>query len=84
MSESEPTPAVSLADFESAVAELDAIVQAMEAGDLTLEQALARFERGVTLVKSCQAAVRQAELRVAQLTQDGDGMHLDDLPADDD
>uniref|UniRef100_UPI0032B2A269 exodeoxyribonuclease VII small subunit n=1 Tax=uncultured Abyssibacter sp. TaxID=2320202 RepID=UPI0032B2A269 len=54
--ESQP-PSISLAEFESAVAELEGIVTAMESGELSLEQSLQRFERGVTLVKACQEAV---------------------------
>ncbi|MEC9407939.1 MAG: exodeoxyribonuclease VII small subunit [Pseudomonadota bacterium] len=78
MSQSDAPPAVSLADFEAAVSELETIVEAMESGDLGLEQALQRFERGVTLVKSCQEAVRHAELRIRQLTEDGEEAPLPD------
>ena len=40
----------------------------MEAGDMTLEASLAAFERGVTLTRQCQTALRTAELKVQQLT----------------
>ena len=72
------TQKLSLSDFESAVAELEGIVTAMESGELSLEQSLQRFERGVTLVKACQEAVRGAELRIRQLTEDGEETALPD------
>jgi exodeoxyribonuclease VII small subunit len=56
-------------DFEAALAELEALVDKMEAGDMTLEASLAAFERGVKLTRQCQAALRNAELKVRQLTQ---------------
>jgi exodeoxyribonuclease VII small subunit len=57
-------------DFEAALAELEQLVNQMEAGDLTLEASLAAFERGVKLTRQCQAALRSAELKVQQLTRD--------------
>ncbi|MBV61804.1 exodeoxyribonuclease VII small subunit [Abyssibacter profundi] len=78
MSQPDAPATVSLSDFETAVSELESIVEAMESGDLSLEQALQRFERGVTLVKSCQDAVRHAELRIRQLTEDGEETPLPD------
>ena len=58
-------------DFEAALAELEALVQRMEAGSLTLEESLRAFERGVRLTRRCQAALEQAELRVKALMEDG-------------
>jgi len=57
-------------DFETALAELESLVTQMETGDLTLEHSLAAFERGVRLTRQCQAALRSAELRIRQLTED--------------
>ncbi len=59
-------------DFEAALAELEDLVTRMESGTLSLEASLAAFERGIKLTRDCQAALRQAELRVKALTQDGD------------
>lgn len=59
------TPAVP--DFEGALAELEALVQRLERGEQTLEQALADFERGVHLARGCQEALARAELRVQEL-----------------
>lgn len=53
--------------FESAISELEAIVHEMETGSISLEQALERYQRGVELLKYCQATLQQAEQRVRQL-----------------
>jgi exodeoxyribonuclease VII small subunit len=62
-----------LATFESSVAELESLVETLETGDISLEEALARFERGVTLARQCQTMLQQAELRVDQLLTTPDG-----------
>ncbi len=71
-------------DFESALAELEALVNRMEAGDMTLEASLAAFERGVKLTRHCQAALRDAELKVKKLTEDDEFEDLDPDAFDDD
>ena len=53
--------------FEDAFAELEEVVQQLEAGDLTLDQAMALFERGVALATQCNVQLDAAELRVQQL-----------------
>ena len=47
-------------DFESASAELEAIVKKMEEGDLTLEKALELYERGVQLSRFCHSPARRS------------------------
>jgi exodeoxyribonuclease VII small subunit len=56
-------------DFEQALDELDALVARMEKGDLPLEDALAQFEHGIALARRCQAALKDAELRVQMLVE---------------
>jgi exodeoxyribonuclease VII small subunit len=51
-------------DFERSLAELEAIVDKLEAGDLSLDESLKQFERGVQLTRACQAALKQAEHKV--------------------
>ena len=53
--------------FEAAVSELEAIVQEMESGKLPLEEALARYQRGVGLLRFCQGTLADAEQRVKVL-----------------
>jgi exodeoxyribonuclease VII small subunit len=56
--------------FESALTELEAIVQEMESGTISLEQALDRYQRGMSLLKHCQDTLKAAEQRVLQLEND--------------
>ncbi|MDO8964392.1 MAG: exodeoxyribonuclease VII small subunit [Coriobacteriia bacterium] len=53
--------------FSEALAELEAIVNALESGQLDLEDSLARYERGVALLRDCQARLSAAEQRVTML-----------------
>lgn len=68
-------------DFESALAELEQLVGRMEQGDLTLEQSLQEFERGVELTRHCQKALRDAEQKVAILLQKSNDAELDNFTA---
>jgi exodeoxyribonuclease VII small subunit len=63
--------AENLTNLEEALTELEAIVERMEKGELTLEQSLAQFERGVTLARQCQEALKQAEQKVEMLASRG-------------
>lgn len=53
--------------FEQAFAELEALVQQLEAGQLALEESLALFERGQALAARCGVLLDSAELKVKQL-----------------
>ncbi len=55
--------------FESALEELEAIVQSMEGGQLPLEASLAAYERGVELLKHCQEALAAAEQKIRILEE---------------
>ncbi len=60
-------------DFEQALQELEALVEQMEQGELSLEDSLKSFERGIELTRLCQKALRDAEQKVEILTgKDGD------------
>ena len=64
-----PAPETSpVADFETSMQSLEELVGKMEAGEMTLEESLAAYERGVGLYRRCQSALEQAELRVRQLS----------------
>jgi exodeoxyribonuclease VII small subunit len=56
-------------DFERSLKELEDLVEAMERGDLSLEESLKQFERGVQLSRSCQQALKTAEQKVEMLLQ---------------
>lgn len=53
-----------LGRLEKSVEELEALVTRLESGDLSLEQALGEFERGMRLTHECQAALTEAEQKV--------------------
>lgn len=57
-----------VADFETSMQALEDLVGKMEAGEMTLEESLAAYERGVGLYRRCQGALEQAELRVRLLS----------------
>ena len=57
--------------FETAYAELEAIIIKLESGELSLEESVELFERGRRLSDHCQALLDRAELRVNQLNSDG-------------
>jgi exodeoxyribonuclease VII small subunit len=54
--------------FEDALLQLEQTVRELEDGRLGLDEALARYEQGVGLIKSCHARLRQAEQRILLLT----------------
>ena len=69
-------------NFEAALEELEQLVERMETGELTLEESLKAFERGVVLTRDCQKALKDAELRVQALTETEAGLALEDVDAD--
>lgn len=68
MPKKSPNETSPVAHFEQSLEELEQLVEKMEGGELSLEQSLAAYERGVGLYRQCQQALEQAELRVRQLT----------------
>ena len=56
-------------DFETALNELNKLVEKIEKGGIALEESLKNFERGITLVRQCQQALQSAEQKVMMLTQ---------------
>ena len=69
-------------DFEQSIAQLEEIVEALEAGDLTLEQSLKHYEQGVTLTRGCQDALSQAEQTIKVLSEKNGEPLLRDLDLD--
>lgn len=63
--------------FESSIEELEKIVEQMESGDITLEESLKYFERGIELTRSCQQVLSSAEQKVEILMQkNGQQQHV--------
>ena len=68
-------------DFEKSLAELEELVEKLEAGDLPLEDALKSFERGIGLTRECQGALDAAQARVEiLLKRNGERLEPFDAP----
>jgi exodeoxyribonuclease VII small subunit len=76
------SPSTSGLDFEAALAELERIVEKMESGEQTLEEALASFQRGVELTRACQQGLKDAEQRVEKLVREGGELKVEPLNPD--
>ncbi len=55
--------------FESALGELETLVDELETGDLNLAESLQKFERGVSLARQCQLSLSQAEQKILSLSE---------------
>jgi exodeoxyribonuclease VII small subunit len=59
--------------FEAALLKLEAIVDSMEQGEVPLAELLAKYEDGTKLLKTCEARLQEAELKIEQLKKQKDG-----------
>ena len=57
-------------DFEKALEQLEGIVEDIESGDLSLENSLKSFEKGIKLARQCQEQLSKAELQVQKLIEE--------------
>jgi exodeoxyribonuclease VII small subunit len=64
--------------YEQALGELENLLLIMEGESRDLEGTLALFERGKALIARCQELLEKADLKVKQLTADGDVIELED------
>ncbi|HAG73033.1 MAG TPA: exodeoxyribonuclease VII small subunit [Gammaproteobacteria bacterium] len=70
-------------DFEKTLADLETLVSSMEEGELSLEDSLKAFEKGIKLTRDCQTALQVAEQKVQILINEhGDTEDLDVLEDD--
>ncbi len=69
-------------EFEAALKELETLVSRMEKGELSLEESLKDFERGVQLTRQCQTALRDAEQKVQILLQENKHAELANFEED--
>jgi exodeoxyribonuclease VII small subunit len=72
-----PVPAQDLS-YEQALAELESLLSSLEGEPKDLEGTMAMFERGKALIARCQELLEKAELKVKQLTADGEVIDLED------
>lgn len=59
--------------FEDAIRELEQVVTQLDRGDVALEDSIKLYERGAALKARCEAKLKEAEEKVAQITLDGGG-----------
>ena len=57
-------------NFENSIAELENLVEALEGDELTLDESLKVFEKGVKLSRACQKTLDQAELKIQKLSDE--------------
>jgi len=68
-------------NFEKNLEELEALVESLESGGLTLEDSLKTFERGIRITRECQEALNEAEQKVNLLTRgDGGSVEISEFP----
>lgn len=65
--------------FEAAIEELDGLVDQLENGDLALDDALKKFERGISLARAGQSKLNDTEQRVSILLQNDENAELSDF-----
>jgi exodeoxyribonuclease VII small subunit len=56
--------------FEDALQKIRDIVTALESGDLTLEESMAKYQEGSVLIDQCRSTIDNAELRITELTRE--------------
>ncbi len=66
-----------ISNLEKALADLEDLVEELESGDLPLEKAMKKFEEGIKLTRSCQAALKDAEQKVEILLKSAGGESLE-------
>jgi len=69
-------------NFESDLLELENLVEKMEEGDLSLEESLVHFERGIALTRSCQKALTEAEHKIQILLAEDGSQKLQPFSSD--
>ena len=76
-------PAKKSVNLEQALTELEKLVEEMEQGNLSLEESLKRFEKGIALTSDCQEALQKAELKVQELIEKNGKLMEKDFEVDD-
>jgi exodeoxyribonuclease VII small subunit len=74
--------AVGALKFEAALAELESIVERLEAGKVDLEESIAIYARGEKLKVHCEQLLKAAEARIEKITLKGDGTPTGTEPLD--
>jgi exodeoxyribonuclease VII small subunit len=68
--------------FEDAIRELESVVTALDRGDVPLDASIKLYERGAALKARCEAKLKEAEEKVAQITLNADGQPTGAVPVE--
>lgn len=68
--------------FEDAIRELETVVTQLDRGDVALEDSIKLYERGAALKARCEAKLKEAEEKVAQITLDANGAATGAVPVE--
>lgn len=79
MSDGKPIEEMS---FEEAIKALEQVVTALDRGDVALEESITLYERGAALKARCEAKLKEAEEKVAQITLDANGEPTGSTPGE--
>ena len=79
MSDGKPIDEMS---FEEAIKALEQVVTALDRGDVALEESITLYERGAALKARCEAKLKEAEEKVAQITLDASGQPTGSTPVE--
>ena len=73
MKKSNISPDITKLSFEEALEQLEEIVSKLEDGSINLEESIDKYTRGVHLKNHCETKLKEATLKVEQITIDKDG-----------
>jgi len=71
-------------NFEKDLQELESLIEKMEEGELSLEESLVHFERGIALTRSCQKALSEVEQKIQILLSEDGSQSLQAFSSDED
>ena len=70
-------------NFESTLSEIEKIIESLEEGNLSLEDSIKAYEKGISLTKACQKTLADAELKIKKLSsKEGEEVSFEDLSND--
>ena len=67
-------------NFEASLKELESVVKALEGGEVSLDEMLTLFERGIYLTKECTTALDAAEQKISVLMKNRDNSEMEEQP----
>ena len=67
-------------NFEASLKELESVVKALEGGEVSLDEMLNLFERGIYLTKECTTALDSAEQKISVLMKNRDSGEMEEQP----